>query len=1710
MQPSTPGGSSPSPVGTLFTPAALSMLAQYSVLRDMGIGDTNDNLTSNWSDRTTVSDNFWSCLLGVPWEIQIALANETGKDMYINIPSNATPAYIADLADLFAYGSNGETPYTSVQSNPVWAPLDPNLKVYIEFSNELWNSGYVQAASRIDGWANQLSQRALYDYLTNNQDDPLYPGGGSNAYNDGAELASYYDVNSSNDAGFLGTYNAVPAPSTDGGSPVYFSNSQSAINGYIIGQGWIGLRDVQISQAFKTAFGEDDISAVAVDSRVRPLLEWQTGGGGAGGLGFISAIYGSQHPVNYYLYGGGGGWYDNDGENGFSDVSFVNPAFADGLTGWSSTGSTGVAANGSSMGNPDAPPLFSAIAITDGAAESGNTVTITTTAPHYFSAGQSVIIAGVTVAGYNGTFTITAVSTTTITYTDATTGLANSGDGIVTGTADSTQTAYLQPGASLSQNVTFSDGYADITLYATQNVPYDWPYGLTMTLTPTNGGPAINNGQPISESEGAYSYSSNENVFYWDQTEAFYTGASDYTYTITFTNTLPSGIIFLDNVAIQTVNGMFNETTSAVQSTSLSISSTIESSVNLALTYGLYDVGYEGGFDFNQNLDSNATGNGYLDIRNAGYSSAVPNVGAYANLDPRTAQLAIEVLDEFYAAGGTLAIIETADTNINSWAVAAPTYFNWNTPKQQSVSSVEQTAQPPTYGLKPGQSTGFNIFWVDPGQVSGGTIWLVPAGDYSTTVTFGTNPSAQAGQTDTVDVLLDGNVVGTITVPVKAGGTFTVPIGELPAGQYSVDFLNAAPAGSPYLDFGQGAYSLSQTSSNAYGGTPWPVPGIIQAENFDNGGEGVAYSTPHPGAGGDPYRGTEIGIQATTDTGGGYNVDYIYATEWLDYTVNVASAGTYQLSLRVASSGQGGTLHVDFGGVNQTGELTIPNTGGWQTWQTITTTVQLTAGQQIMQVDFDSTGASGYVGNFNWLELTAASAPLVVSAGSNFTANAGATVTFAGSVSGGTAPYTYGWTFGDNTTSSGSPTPTHVYANPGTYTAALTAADAVGDNGTSSVVVTVNDVPPTVSVNVPSSGTPGTAVSFAATATDVSPADQAAGFTYTWNFGDGGTATGAGPSHTFAVAGTYTVTVTATDEYGETGTASGTIVISTGSTPYGGTPWPVPGIIQAENFDNGGMGVAYSTPHPGAGGDSYRGTKIGIQATTDTGGGYNVDYIYATEWLDYTVNVASAGTYQLSLRVASSGQGGTLHVDFGGVNQTGELTIPNTGGWQTWQTITATVQLTAGQQVVQVDFDSTGASGYVGNFNWLELTAASAPLVVSAGSNFTTNAGTTVTFAGSVSGGIAPYTYGWTFGDGTTSSGSPTPTHVYANPGTYTAALTAADAVGDNGASSVVVTVNDVPPTVSVNVPSSGTPGTAVSFAATATDVSPADQAAGFTYTWNFGDGGTATGAGPSHTFAAAGTYTVTVTATDEYGETGTASGTIVISTGSTPYGGTPWPVPGIIQAENFDNGGMGVAYSTPHPGAGGDSYRGTKIGIQATTDTGGGYNVGYIYATEWLNYTVNVASAGTYQLSLRVASSGQGGTLHVDFGGVNETGELTVPNTGGWQTWQTITTTVQLTAGQQVMQVDFDSTGASGYVGNFNWLELTTVEGATADLVVPTSLAAASGDVPTAMTPLFAIAAVANPLPDDIGALDFAVTNSVAIVPGPSVPSKRPCVDGA
>jgi hypothetical protein len=815
MQPSTLGGATPVPVQTLLTPAAQQMFSQYTVLRmtgPTGSGANPGTLVSTWPERTLPGYVFWtgntygggadvtagiqsvSAPTGVPYEILIALANQTGKDLYLNVPILASPTHVANLAKLCAYGSDGVNPYTGPQAKPTWAPLNPNLKLYIEVSNETWNSGYVHAETRCNGWANQISQRALYDYLTNNRNDPLYPGGGCNAYDDGRILCSYYGLTPANSTTFLATYNERPSPSSDGGSPQYFSNSGGNINGYWAGQGWIGLRLVQIATAFKKAFGETNLNAVDASSRIRPLFEWQYGGMWAGALDFIDTVYAGSHPVNYYLYGGGGAWYADSVVGGFTDVTFQDGYFASGLAQWTSIGTTGLAANGSDLGTPDAPPLFAPIAVSNGAIESDSTVTITTTVPHNLVAGQTVNVQGVASGDYNawGVTIASVPSPNTLTYTTTKTGLAPSGCGKVSGPNGLKQVAYLAPGASISQDVTFSGGYADITFYLAQSVPPVYLRGLTITLTPSDSGPTINGGQPIPSAEcddGAPCFSGGQGQFTWQRSIAFDTGNESYRYTVTFSNTLSSGNLFLSGLAIQTVNGLFAE-----QSLNpVSVTATIQSDIALTLRYGLHHVGYEGGFDFAQNAGLGA--DGYQAMGWRGWSSSTPNVGARANLDARTIPLAVRTLQEYFAAGGILPVEASATSNLNSWAIAAPTYHNVDTPKFEAVKSIESAQQPSTYGTPPDQQVGLDTWLTSPSdnQPRITRVFNVPAGLYTLNLIFGTHWGPPV-RTEPVHVLLDGTLVMVLHVQTGPGGTFDIPIGKLAAGQHAVTLVSAFPA----------------------------------------------------------------------------------------------------------------------------------------------------------------------------------------------------------------------------------------------------------------------------------------------------------------------------------------------------------------------------------------------------------------------------------------------------------------------------------------------------------------------------------------------------------------------------------------------------------------------------------------------------------------------------------------------------------------------------------------------------------------------------------------------------------------------------------------------------------------------------------------------------------------------------------------------------
>ncbi|MDF3056381.1 MAG: carbohydrate-binding protein [Rariglobus sp.] len=141
------------------------------------------------------------------------------------------------------------------------------------------------------------------------------------------------------------------------------------------------------------------------------------------------------------------------------------------------------------------------------------------------------------------------------------------------------------------------------------------------------------------------------------------------------------------------------------------------------------------------------------------------------------------------------------------------------------------------------------------------------------------------------------------------------------------------------------------------------------------------------------------------------------------------------------------------------------------------------------------------------------------------------------------------------------------------------------------------------------------------------------------------------------------------------------------------------------------------------------------------------------------------------------------------------------------------------------------------------------------------------------------------------------------------------------------------------------------------------------------------------------------------------------------------------VEAEDFDLGGSEVASYDTTTGNYGNVYRTGQVDIQAVTDTGGGYNIGWIAAGEWLEYTVRVNHPGRYNLKVRVASSGTAGSLRLSVGGTDLTGAWSVPNTGGYQTWTTLTRTVDLVPGQQLLRFEAVTSGF-----NLNWIEFEPV----------------------------------------------------------------------
>ena len=171
---------------------------------------------------------------------------------------------------------------------------------------------------------------------------------------------------------------------------------------------------------------------------------------------------------------------------------------------------------------------------------------------------------------------------------------------------------------------------------------------------------------------------------------------------------------------------------------------------------------------------------------------------------------------------------------------------------------------------------------------------------------------------------ISGPVSGTITSATSAATS----VKSLVQGVYKFELRVTDNAAAIGRDTMQVTVNAVIGTSNAYGGTAWPIPGTVQVEDFDNGGQNIAYYDSSPENLGGAYRLTEsIDLQISTEAGA--NIGWTEPGEWTKYSVNVLAAGTYSLQARVSAQNATSSFRVEME-LHNIDSISVPNTAGYQ------------------------------------------------------------------------------------------------------------------------------------------------------------------------------------------------------------------------------------------------------------------------------------------------------------------------------------------------------------------------------------------------------------------------------------------------------------------------------------------------------------------------------------------------------------------------------------------------------------------------------------------------------------------------------------------------------------------------------------------------------------------------------------------------------------
>lgn len=484
-------------------------------------------------------------------------------------------------------------------------------------------------------------------------------------------------------------------------------------------------------------------------------------------------------------------------------------------------------------------------------------------------------------------------------------------------------------------------------------------------------------------------------------------------------------------------------------------------------------------------------------------------------------------------------------------------------------------------------------------------------------------------------------------------------------------------------------------------------------------------------------------------------------------------------------------------------------------------------------------------------------------------------VAFTSQVVGGVPSDSYSWSYGDGSPLSGAADPTHVYNASGTYPVVLAVSDSGGHLAHAFTNITVSGTSSPLSVTItatPSSGAPPLAVSFTS-----SPTGGTGSYSYAWTFGDGGTSTLANPSHTYTAAGTYPVVLTVTSGSrvahaytNVTASSLPTLVVSASAGPQKGiAPQSVlfngsasggePGYTWSWNFGDGSALSAQRNPIHDY---TSPGTYTAVLTVTD----------------QQPVSSQASVSVQVAAQVAGSAsaapQDGVapLSVTF---NATA------TGGWPAyswaWRFGDGTTSslenpthsyANAGTYTARVWVNDTTTGTWTST---VPITVTSAtPLAIVSGGLHDATVGTASDFWASATGGVAPYSFSWNFGDGSSvlNTGATNQSqHTYAAAGTYVLDVTVTDSTSATASTTPFLVYATAGTPLSVRI--GGTVGLPVNQTASFW-AAAAGGAGGFTYTWTFGDGTSSSASSSNtttHVFQNAGKFDVSVTVKDASGE---------------------------------------------------------------------------------------------------------------------------------------------------------------------------------------------------------------------------------------------------